>query len=103
MKLPIHVLIREYYEIKPGGHWFSKDTMRFFKSRLPDYAYLKGNNAYFITSESDFSGSNRLYSIREFNRNTGQIETIGEFNSMTKTEARRELAHNILNYRIKDL
>lgn len=103
MKKPINEIIKEYLELKPGGHWFSKDTMRFFSSRLPDYAYLKGDNAYFITSEKDFSGSNRFYTIREFNRNTGEIETIGDFNNMTKTEARRELAYGILNWKIKNL
>lgn len=103
MRKAINEIIKEYYDLKPGGHWFSNDTMRFFSSRLPDYAYLKGDYAYFITSEKDFSGNNRFYSIRKFDRRDGKIDTIGDFNRMTKTEARKELAHNILNWKVKDL
>lgn len=103
MKLPMYKLINEYNEIS-GGHWFDKDTMRFFRSRLPDYSYLKGEKAYFITSEQGpCSNNERKYSIRCFDRTTGSIDTIGPFNEMSRQEACRELAHNILNWKIKDL
>lgn len=101
MMIPMHKIIMEHEE-KSNGHWFSKGSMRFFNSRLPNYGYLKGDNVYFISSERFDHKTPRLFTVRVMDRNTGEIDTIGEFNTMTKTEARRELA-SILGWKIKDL
>ncbi len=62
-----------------GRHWFEPDTMRFFKTRLCGNA-LPGNNGnmFFVSSER---GPNkvRAYSVREFEVNTGTVNTVGKF------------------------
>ena len=98
----MHVLIQEYSNLNPHGHWFDRSTMQFFKCRLPDYAYLKNDDAYFISSEKGPSDI-RAYTIRKFDRNTGDIETVDEFNKLTRTQARRRLAYDILGWKLKDL
>ena len=101
MKRPMHRIVSEYLELRPNGHWFDDSSMRFFKTRLQDYGYLKGNDTYFITSENDGSRGRR-FSIRKMDL-TGDIDTVGEFYQYTKQEARRILAYNILGWKIKDL
>ncbi len=57
-----------------GFHFFERDTMRFFKSRILSEVY---GGQYFITSEVEpFSG--RKYTIRKADLNNGDIETIGK-------------------------
>lgn len=58
-----------------GHHWFSKDTMRFFNSRV-ESELIEGK--YFITSEDNFNRDARLYSVRIVNKD-GTIDTVGEF------------------------
>lgn len=95
--------VRELYrELRPLGHWFSPATMRFFKSRLPATAYLKGGDYYFISSEKFNYESPRLYTVRKMNGSDGEVGTIGPFNELTKTQAKRLLAET-LNCKIKDL
>ena len=70
---------------KSGSFFFSKDTMKFFDSRVE----TKGNlikNKYFITSEQ-FHGTEgsqpRKYTIRQFDvKNPKNIETVGSFNTV---------------------
>lgn len=86
------------------GHWFDKGSMRFFKSRPPQYAYYtpKENAYYFISSEA-FSGSqNRKYTIRRVNVSSGEISSVTEFNTLTKSQAKSQLA-KILNCKIENL
>ncbi len=76
-----------------GRHWFSPDTMRFFKSRIEKKALTFGqliDDKYFITSEQYDSGSPRLYSVRVFNKKTGAVKTVGDFQEFgTKAKARK--------------
>lgn len=75
-----------------GGFWFSPDTMRFFNSRIARTAIVKGDYAYFITSEQREYDTPRKYSIRKANLDTGDISTVGEFHSyVTHSEARKVL------------
>mgnify|MGYP003526637488 CR=1 FL=1 len=64
---------------KHTGHWFSRDTMRFFLSRVGEYGYQGPGGVYFVSSER-FSrdGSPRLYTVRRQDPD-GSIETVGEF------------------------
>jgi hypothetical protein len=66
-----------------GKHFFDPGAIRFFNSRKPQYGYQAGNKAYFITSEQfiPFNGmpQARMYSIRVCNLDTGNIDTVGEF------------------------
>jgi hypothetical protein len=75
-----------------NGHFFDKDTMKFFSSRISELAWQKGGSQdpsykikdiYFITSEADQSdyrhkGSIRAWTIRKADLN-GNIDTISEF------------------------
>ncbi len=86
-----------HYCPAPGRHWFDRDSKRFFRSRMPQQAYVVGEYqsprtvAYFVTSEqfvgSDRRPARRMYSVREYNYETRDINTIGEFNSMSKSAA----------------
>lgn len=81
MLKPISDVIQDYYKKNKNGHWFNEDTMQFFGSRLPKKVRLDEakEKAYFISSELDFHGKDRKYSIRCYNYTNGDIETIGEF------------------------
>lgn len=79
-------------ERKARGHWFSQGAMSFFKSRLPQDAYLVDGVYYFVSSEK---GPNmpRLYTIRTMG-NDGQVKTVGEFQAYTtKARALSALKH----------
>jgi hypothetical protein len=68
-----------------GNHFFDKDTMRFFRSRILDYDPITG---YFITSEKGPSNS-RAYTLRKADFSSGDVDTIGQFQEYsTITRAR---------------
>jgi hypothetical protein len=80
--------IREFYARNhPDGHWFDRDTLKFFKSKLPASAYETRAGVLFITSETNPSGV-KAFSIR---RQTvcGRIQTVGEFRSYPTAAAAR--------------
>jgi len=61
-----------------GSHWFDKDTMRFFRTRLSGKVYpaKSGRCSFFVTSEQGPHGG-RAYSVRKA---CGcKIDTVGEF------------------------
>ena len=66
-----------------NGHWFDADTMRFFSSRVSDTAYNDENgHSYFVSSERDTYRNRqpkRLYTVRVQNTETGDIDTVGDF------------------------
>lgn len=71
------------------GYFFSRDSMRFFNSRIAQYGYRKltcndkeiiyHNLVFFVTSEKFDCKSKRLYTIRRLNIDSGEIITVGEF------------------------
>lgn len=67
-----------------GFHFFDKETMKFFSSRI-EYAPNKAN--FFITSENDFTGTKRAYTVRWFDTEVGDVLTVPPFNKLTKQEA----------------
>jgi len=89
-------LVRDY-DRYGSGHFFSKDTMRFFKSRVTDnYRRLNDTQALFITSEKRcFDDDTRAYTLRlaEIYLNDDgftkmRIETIGGFSKLTLARAK---------------
>ncbi len=77
------------------GHFFDADSTRFFATRYPQTGIRKDDKAYFITSEQ-FKGlyepdGKRLYTIRVLDYKTGMVDTVGEFNKMTRSQAQTEL------------
>lgn len=68
-------------EIKAAhkGHWFDRDAMRFFRSRmLGSRTWPTVGGAYFITSEQREYYTERMYTVRWADC-TGTIHTVGEF------------------------
>lgn len=74
------------------GNFFSEKTMRFWGCRVS--AEVVGG-CYFVTSERDFSNTQRLYTIRKANAD-GTIDTVGDFQAYATLEqakrAMRKLA-----------
>lgn len=81
----------DYYRInQPAGHWFDADTMRFFKTKLPDLAYETPAGVLFLTRETNPRGLT-AYTVRRQVVN-GDIETVGEFHAHpTKARGMRAL------------
>lgn len=94
MKININEIVK--LNESKGFHFFEPSSMRFFSSRKPTEAYLNEseNKAYFVTSEQFVSSLNekseRKYSVRVCNMETGDIHTIGEFNKLNRNEAVKE-------------
>ena len=57
-----------------GHHWFDAESLRFFGSRISESTF---DGRYFISSELNFDGSARLYTIREA-MSDGSIGDAGE-------------------------
>ncbi|MCP6727122.1 MAG: hypothetical protein KJI69_03800 [Patescibacteria group bacterium] len=88
---------------KGSPHFFDKDTMRFFSSRLSELMWSEGelkdyqkSNIYFITSEADkgtvkHAGSARAFTVRIIDVD-GDINALGKFQGFsTLGEARRAI------------
>lgn len=57
------------------GYWFSKNTLAFFGSKIYWNTLTPVEGGYlFISSEDNFDGTERLFSVRKVNRDFG-IET----------------------------
>lgn len=70
-----------------GNYWFTKDSMRFFNSRVLPVVYC---GHYFISSEQDGTKP-RFYTIR-FAMSDGSIETVGDFQQYsTAGEAKKAI------------
>lgn len=73
-----------------GQYFFSRDTMRFFKSTI-ETGLLKGG--YFITGESQSGyASDRKYTARKVDYLDGSIKTLRDFNKcLTKEGAKDQI------------
>ena len=75
-------------ERKHVGHFFSKDAMKFFSSRVVDEVFPSRGKVYFITSEKFDYKSPRLFTVRVLDLESRRIDTIGEFQAYeTRTQA----------------
>ena len=93
--LPISEASR-LYSPGEGRHFFDASSMRFFRSRLPQFAYSGPGGIYFVTSEQFVSGSYRKprrYTVRKLTPHSGEqrgsVDTIGEFNVLSRYEANK--------------
>lgn len=71
-----------------GSHWFDRDSMRFFKTRIEPQVYQGPGGIYFVTSEKGPTEI-RLYSVRQYRPNGCHVDTVGEFNHLSRSEAHR--------------
>lgn len=75
-----------------GLHFFERATMRFFDSRVcPDTLAEGPGGVFFVTSEQ-FRGSDgvraaRLYTVRHFYPETGDVTTAGTFQKHASRES----------------
>lgn len=75
-----------------GRFFFSKDTKRFFKSRIGNEVY---GGCYFITSEKFNDDSPRLYTIRKASPD-GDVSTVGKFQAFKTSAQARSAINRIL-------
>lgn len=61
-----------------GQHFFDRDTLAFFGSKVYLDLYTVAGRQFFVTSEDNFNRTEKGYTIREAMPD-GDIETIGEF------------------------
>lgn len=71
-----------------GSHWFDPGTMRFFNGRVLSEVYQGDGGIFFVSSER-YRDEPRKYTVRQFKPETADIDTIGDFNAMTKGKAIR--------------
>jgi hypothetical protein len=82
---------------RAGFHFFSRDTMRFFASRIERPVYQGPGGIFFVTSEQQPTGRNtgpeyhpRRWQVRQFNPATGDIVNnphSGRFQDLDRTAA----------------
>lgn len=80
-----------------GFNFFSRDTMRFFNSRIESTPYCGPAGVFFITSEpKGFSDVViRGYTVREFHAESGNVTTLARFNHLDDArKAARDAAHD---------
>jgi hypothetical protein len=97
-------IVSHYQDQDGPHHWFDADTMRFFRSRLPQSAYANNTKeiAYFVTSEqfvpSEGPAHPRKYTVRSYDFRTRDIGTVGKFqqyrDDASATAAAKELAEH---------
>jgi hypothetical protein len=71
-----------------GSHFFDRETMRFFRSRILPEIYKGSGGVYFVTSEQGPNGLRR-FTIRKFDPVTADIEAFGPFYKLTRERAQR--------------
>jgi hypothetical protein len=71
------------------GHFFSKDTMKYWGSRLVGEIYVSNLGiAYFVTSELNYDRTQRFFTIRSLDTKTGKVDSCSGFLAYTtKTQA----------------
>ncbi len=91
----------DQYNYLSSGHFFDRDTIRFFKSRITDnYRRLSDTEALFITTEKGPDNVRkatirRAKLIKYTRESDGRecekitIDTVGEFNTLTLAQAKR--------------
>ena len=73
-----------------GRHFFDRDTLRFFNSRIGQNVYTGGDGWYFTTSEVPPHGE-RAYTVRRMDQH-GRVHTVGEFMGYRSASAARSAA-----------
>ena len=81
-----------------GYYFFSRDTMRFFGTRIESALYK--NNTFITSDYTGFERNNRAYSVRVFHPESGIVNTAkfsdgqSTFNKFSTIESAREFARN---------
>ena len=87
--------IKALYAPGAGRHWFDPSTMAFFRTVLPGFGLKTPFGNFFITAETGPSGLQR-FSIRVQNADSGDIDTVNQFNAhLSPQEAREALGEHL--------
>ena len=86
-------LEKEYKNRKPKGHWFDRETMEFFDSKIHTGTFTCGDYILFTESQQPSHGS-RIYNTRIMNK-YGQIRSI--YTEKTLKLAKAHLTKEILD------
>ncbi|UTC29809.1 hypothetical protein BAJUN_01790 [Bajunvirus bajun] len=83
--------IERDYARRNGGHWFDKETFRFFRTTITAgfWDVPEAGVTLFVTGERDTCqpGRSRAYTVRAYFWNGADIETIGPFNETSQRVA----------------
>jgi len=74
-----------------GSHWWDRGSMRFFRCRVGGKVYQGEGGLFFVSSEKH-NGDPRQYTVRQYHPDTKLIGTIGDFNSLSRSQAHRQAA-----------
>jgi hypothetical protein len=75
-----------------GNHFFDRDTMRWFGSRVESSLY---KNNTFITSEyTGFERTKRAYTVRYYDEAKNTVVDVSGFGAFSTKDAAREFAKN---------
>lgn len=78
--VPFQVVRDAYLAKRPGGLFFSRDAVKMFDTRHPRLAFPGPDGAlYFVTSEMDFDGVVRRFTVRVQSGLTGEIHTVSDY------------------------
>lgn len=81
-----------------GSHWWSPDTMRFFGTAVASPVYEGPGGVFFVTRD-DRHDRTKGYTVRRYDRDEAQVETVGdlagyESNNEARNAARDAAAQN---------
>lgn len=75
------------------GHFFDRETLKYWGTRIESGLY---KNRCFVTSDLDFDGSRRAFTVRRFSPDFLRIETVGEFQEYALRDTAREAAKEVI-------
>ncbi len=82
--------IRSHYRrLKPDGHWFDVETMRFFKTKLSGSGEKRPDGSIWFVSRETNPCDETRWSVRRMDPE-GDIHTIGRFHSYEDEAAARD-------------
>lgn len=94
-------LIERYERAFPDapGYWFSADTMKFWGTILVGKPVQTpgdtSGRTYFVSSERTYDFSGRGYTVRAFNPENGNIDTLSELNEYDTAAEAVEAMHAV--------
>ena len=78
---------------RAGSCWFDPGTLRFFRCRVSDRVHPAADVCFFVSSECDYRGEDRRYTVRCAGADGG-IDTIGDFRAYPTSAAAHRAAKN---------
>lgn len=77
-----------------GCHFFDNATMQFWQSKV-FYDSFQRNNC-FVTSEPDWDGEDRRFTVRRFTKDYSDVRTVGEFRQYATYQEALKVAKEVV-------